>query len=142
MLNVPVAVNCWVVPAGAEGFAGVTVIDVNPAVDPVPVRFAVCGLLLALSVTVSVPVRLPTTVGVNVTLIVHLAFPATVVPQVMVWAKSPLTATLVIVSVVGRLLVRVTEIGLLVLPTVWLVNVIAPGDKVTSVMPDPVVLIV
>jgi len=48
----------------------------------------------------------------------------------------------VIVSVVGRLLVRVTEIGLLVLPTVWLVNVIAPGDKVTSVMPDPVVLIV
>jgi len=79
---------------------------------------------------------------VNVTLIVHLAFPATVVPQVLVWAKSPLTATLVIVSVVGRLLVRVTEIGLLVLPTVWLVNVIAPGDKVTSAMPDPVVLIV
>lgn len=95
-----------------------TAIEVNPAVVPVPVRLAVCGLLLALSVTVSVPDRLPTTVGVNVTLIVHFAFSATDAPQVLVWAKSPLTATLVMVSVVGRLLVRVTEIGLLVLPTV------------------------
>jgi hypothetical protein len=130
------------VPAGAEGFAGVIAIDVNPAVVPVPVRLAVCGLLPALSVTVSVPDRLPTTVGVNVTLMVHLALPSTDAAQVLVWAKSPLTATLVIVNVVGRLFVRVTEIGLLVLPTVWLVNVIAPGDKVTSAMPVPARLIV
>lgn len=32
---------------------------------PMPVREAVCGLLLALSVTVSVPVAVPVTVGVK-----------------------------------------------------------------------------
>jgi len=37
--------------------------------------------LLALSDTVSVPVRVLTTVGVNVTLIVHLLFAFSVPPQ-------------------------------------------------------------
>jgi hypothetical protein len=30
-LNVPVAVNCWVVPKGIAGLAGVTVIETNAA---------------------------------------------------------------------------------------------------------------
>ena len=76
-----------------------TAIEVNPAVDPVPVRPEVCGLLLPLSVTVSAPVRDPTMVGVNVTLIVHFALLASVVPQVLVCAKSPLTVTLLMVRV-------------------------------------------
>ena len=57
---------------------------------PVPIKLAVCGLLLALSVTVKVPLRVPVAVGVNVTLIVQLAPAATLVPQLLVCAKSPL----------------------------------------------------
>ena len=59
-------------------------------VTPDPVRLALCGLLLALSVTVRVPVRVPVAVGLKVTLIVQLDAAATLVPQVLVCAKSPL----------------------------------------------------
>jgi hypothetical protein len=41
-------------------------------VAPIPVREAVCGLLLAPSVTVSVPVAVPVAVGVKETLIVQV----------------------------------------------------------------------
>jgi hypothetical protein len=57
--KVPVAVNCWVPPTKRDAFCGVTESDLSPAMVPVPVRFAICGLLLALSVTVRVPVRVP-----------------------------------------------------------------------------------
>jgi len=40
---------------------------------PVPVRFAVCGLLLALSLTLNCPVLVPLCVGVNSTLTKQLA---------------------------------------------------------------------
>jgi len=40
--------------------------------QPVPVNDTVCGLPPALSVMVNVPVRAPTAVGANVTLIVHV----------------------------------------------------------------------
>ena len=59
---------------------------------PMPVSVAVCGLPLALSVTVKVPVRVPVVVGRKVTLIVHLAPAASELPQLLVWAKSPLSA--------------------------------------------------
>jgi hypothetical protein len=36
-VNVPVAVNCWVVPATREGFAGVTAIETNDAAVTVSV---------------------------------------------------------------------------------------------------------
>jgi hypothetical protein len=115
----------------------VTAIESKPAVDPVPDRPTVCGLLLPLSVTVSVPVREPTLVGVKVTLIVHRTPAATELPQVFVWAKSPTTETPVIASAVVRLLASVTESGLLVVPTVRLVNVSLLVDKVTALMPVP-----
>jgi hypothetical protein len=51
---------------------------------PVPVRLTLCGLLAALSVKVIAPVRVPTAVGVKVTLIVQLPAAATNVPQVLV----------------------------------------------------------
>jgi len=60
---------------------------------PVPVRLTVCGLLLALSVMVTVPVRDPAAVGVKVTVNVQLAPAATLEVQVFVEAgiaKSPL----------------------------------------------------
>jgi len=40
--------------------------------QPVPLNDTVCGLPPALSVMVNVPVRAPTVVGANVTLIVHV----------------------------------------------------------------------
>jgi hypothetical protein len=90
-----------VLPATTDGFAGVTAIEINPDVDPDPERLAVWGLLLPLSITVSVPLRAPVTVGVNVTLIVHFPLAPTLAPHVFVWAKSPLTLTLVIVNALG-----------------------------------------
>src|SRR5713101_6587422 len=79
---------------------------------PVPDRLAVCGLLVASSVTVNVPLRLPVAVGVKVTLIVEFAPAATDAPQLLVWAKSPLfapaMAMLVIVSAVLWEFVSVT----------------------------------
>jgi hypothetical protein len=69
----------------------------------VPVRFEACGLLLALSLTLSFPFLVPTTFGVNVTLIVHLPLAARLVVQVVAdTAKSP-----------------VVEIAMLVSATVW-----------------------
>ena len=50
---------------------------------PVPVRDAVCGELLALSVTASVAVRVPVVVGANFTLTVQCDFAAKLVPQVV-----------------------------------------------------------
>src|SRR5437764_13284601 len=56
---------------------------------PVPVRVAVCGLPVALSVTATVAVRVPEAAGVNVTLIAQLAPAATAVPQGLLPAKFP-----------------------------------------------------
>jgi len=41
---------------------------------PVPVRAAVCGLLLALSTTIIEPLAAPTVMGLNITFIVQDAF--------------------------------------------------------------------
>jgi hypothetical protein len=51
---------------------------------PVPLREIDCGLPEALSVIMIVPVRVPAAVGVNVTLIVQLAFTLIEAPQVLV----------------------------------------------------------
>jgi len=75
---------------------------------PVPERLALRVLGLALSVTVSEPVREPVAVGVKVTLIVHDALAARLAPQVLVCAKSPLTAMLEIASVALPGLLKVT----------------------------------
>jgi len=50
---------------------------------PVPVRFTVCGLLLALSAIESVAVITPVVAGVKVTLIVHEECPASDAAQVV-----------------------------------------------------------
>ena len=59
---------------------------------PVPLNCAVCGVFGALSLTVSLPVRAPSAVGVKVTEMVQLDFAANVLGdngQFEVWAKSP-----------------------------------------------------
>src|SRR6266852_1451084 len=52
---------------------------------PVPVRLTVCGLPLASSLMVMLPVRVPVAVGVKVTLMLQLAPAATALPQVLLW---------------------------------------------------------
>src|SRR5438874_444914 len=59
---------------------------------PVPDTTAVCGLLLALSVTVKIALRVPVAVGVKVTLMVHFPSPRTadvLGGQLLVCPKSP-----------------------------------------------------
>src|SRR5207302_1122473 len=79
---------------------------------PAPLRVTICGLPVALSVMVMAAVRLPAAPGVKLTLMVQLAPAATEVPQVSVWAKSPVlvpvTAMLETLSAPAPLLVRVT----------------------------------
>lgn len=51
---------------------------------PVPVKLIDWGLLAALSVIFTVPVRVPSAVGLNVTLMVQVAFTARELPHVLV----------------------------------------------------------
>jgi len=76
--------------------------------SPVPVRFTVCGLPAALSAIVIVPVQVPPAEGVKVTVTVQFAPAATLAPQVLVWAKSPLATILEIESGALPELVNVT----------------------------------
>lgn len=57
---------------------------------PEPLTAMLCGLLLALSVMVTVPDCTPVTVGENVTVILHWAPAAIEVPQVLVWLNGAL----------------------------------------------------
>jgi hypothetical protein len=59
---------------------------------PLPVKETTVGLLLALLVTVRLPVRDPPVVGLNPTLTVQDA-PTARVEQLLVWLKSPVAAT-------------------------------------------------
>lgn len=87
---------------------------------PVPVRFEVCGLLLALSLTLNLPVRVPVCFGVKVTSIEHLSLaPKLVVQVVDDTAKSPVVEIVMALSGTFWLLASVKVLGLLVVPTVW-----------------------
>ena len=86
------------------------------ATTPVPRRMTICGLAGASSEMLSVPLRVPLPVGVKETLIVQLLPTATLVPQLFVWVKSPLTAKLEIVTTPLPVLVRVMTCAPLELP--------------------------
>ena len=87
-----------------------------------PLKLTVCGLPLALSVSVRLPDRVPLAVGVKVTSTTQLAPAATgvlvlqVVPPAAM-AKSPVTAMLVKVKDPVPVLVTVTGLTALVVPT-------------------------
>jgi hypothetical protein len=83
---------------------------------PVPERLTVCGLPLALSAMLRVPLCVPLLAGVKPTLIVQTFPTATLVPQLFVWVKSPLTLMLEIVSASLPVSVSVTDWALLELP--------------------------
>ena len=85
--------------------------------SPTPVRLTVSGLLAASEVMVKSAVRVPKAVGVKVTSIVQLAPPATLLPQVLVWAKSPLSGPVIVMLVMVKgppVLLRVTVCATLV----------------------------
>ena len=77
-----------------------------------------CGLLFALSLTVNVPLAGPVTVGLNTMLKLQVLPLVSVVPQVLDdTANGPVVAKEIPVSVVGKLFLRFTFFGALVLPT-------------------------
>jgi hypothetical protein len=88
---------------------------------PVPVRVVVCGLLLALSTMVNVPVSGATVVGANDKTMVQFAPPANVlglagqVPPVRV--KLPLTAISLMVRGTAWTFVSVSVLAALVVPS-------------------------
>ena len=85
-----------------------------------------------MSVTVMAPVRPPCLVGVKVTLIRQLALATTELPQLFVWAKSPLAEMPVMFSVALPVLVKVTAFAALVVPTVCFAKVRLAGDRFTA----------
>src|SRR5947207_2041518 len=92
---------------------------------PLPASPTVSGLLLALLVTVKVPVRAPPAVGVNVTVTVQEP-PAAMDAQLLVWPKSPLVAMDATVA---------AELVGLATVTVWaaLVEPVATEPKLSAV---------
>jgi hypothetical protein len=56
------------------------VLRLTPGAVPVPLKLTTWGVLLALSLIVTEPVRRPVVVGVKVTSIVHVALDATEPP--------------------------------------------------------------
>jgi hypothetical protein len=87
------------------------------ALAPVPVRLTIWGLPLAVSVIVTLPVKVPVVVGVNVTLIVQAAPAATEEPQVLVSPKFVLAVIEVMEIAAVPVLLRVTTCAALVVPT-------------------------
>src|SRR5438876_11168640 len=84
---------------------------------PVPLRFTVCGLPLALSIIVRVPVALPLTMGWNVTLIVQFAAAANTAGQLFVCANGWPALMLEMFRLAVPVFVNVTGCGALVVPT-------------------------
>jgi hypothetical protein len=97
--------------------ANVSEVEVNPNAagsTPVPLKLIVCGLPVPEDVTVIAPVRVPAAVGVKVTVMVHVAFCASVDRQLLVWLKSPVAADTAIVLTAPLFAVSVTDCEALV----------------------------
>jgi hypothetical protein len=95
------------------------------------VPFKLIACVPAPSMMVTAPVRTLAAVGVNVTITVQVPLDAMGLPQVFVWAKSPLAVTLVIVRLLVPLLMRVTLCDALVVLTTWLPNVSVATESCT-----------
>src|SRR2546427_7267990 len=109
----------------------------GPEGVPVPIKLITWGLPPASSGMVMAPARVPMAVGAKLTLIVQLAFAATLPPfaQVVPGAgtKSPLETTLVMVNVALPMLVSVAVCGALIVPSGWAVaKVRLRGDSITA----------
>jgi hypothetical protein len=119
VVPVLVTVTVWV---GAEAPTTVPAKDrldgfgltIGPGATPVPDSGT--ELVIPAAVTVSVPVREPLAAGRNVTLTVHDAPAAMLLPQLFVWVKSPVIATEVTGAAALPLFVTVTACAALAPP--------------------------
>jgi len=85
---------------------------------PSPESETICGLSVALSTMTSVPALPPAALGVNVTVMVQFAPPATLLPQLLLARKSLLALIEEMASVPPPLVVSVTDCPELLLPTI------------------------
>ena len=103
---------------------------------PVPLIAALCGLPAALSVILTVDDRLPVLLGVNVTLIVQLAFAASEPGQLLVCEKSPELPLDILMLVTDSeafpALLSVIDCGVLAMPACWLPKLRLAGDRFTT----------
>lgn len=105
---------------------------------PVPPRATVCGLVMALSVKVRLPLAAPSADGVNVIPTVQFPLAAMLAPQVFVaTANGPVASMPLTLIVELRRLVTVTERVALVLPTAILPKLRLVTENVTGPTPDP-----
>jgi hypothetical protein len=88
--------------------------------------------------TASEPLCPPATIGVKVTLMVQEAAAASGLTQLWVRAKFPVVVMLLMVRGPSPLLVSVTGLGALVVPSVWFPKLRLVGDMLTAGMPVPV----
>ena len=110
---------------------------------PVPLRLTVCGLLVAVSVKLRVPVAGPVALGVNVTPTVQLAPPARLDPQVLLAMAKPAVVTMLEKPREAIWwLVRVTVLAELVLPTTTVPKLKPVLESVAGALPAPVRLTV
>jgi hypothetical protein len=105
---------------------------------PVPVRLDVCGLPMALSATLSVPVRVPVAVGVNTRLMVQFDFAARLLVHVVEETlKSPVVEIEMPVRPTACLLASVNTLAGLDTPTFSAGNVLEAGVSVACTPPVP-----
>jgi hypothetical protein len=103
---------------------------------PVPDSATAWGLLVALSVKVSVPVTEPRIVAVNVTLTPHVLLGTSVAPQVVEeTAKLALAVMLLMLSVPVPLFLSITLLAELVLLTTSLPKFSDVGESETALAP-------
>jgi hypothetical protein len=107
--------------------------NATAGVTPVPVRLTLCGLPLALSVMVSDALRVPDADGVNVTVIMQPFCATRLLPQLLVWAKSPEFVPLMLMfemsNVAFPVFERITVWGALVVPVFCWLNVRLDVEK-------------
>src|SRR5690606_28441893 len=98
----------------------------------VPLKTALCGLPAAFDAMLSAPLRTPGAMGMNATLIVHVARGASVAPQVFVCPKSPDVAMLVMSSVAPPVFCKVSACDAEIVPTSRLPKPSEPGLNDTA----------
>jgi hypothetical protein len=96
----------------------------------VPLNVAACGLLLALSTTVSDPEAAPVVLGLNVAVIVQEALEPSDVGQLLVSENGPVTVMLLTAKDCPELLVKLKACGMLILPAATLPKLTSAGESV------------
>src|SRR5213593_2962406 len=123
-------------PIASEPNARLAGVRVTLEAVPVPVRVTLCGLPTALSVIATLALRLPVAVGLNATVIVHVAFAARVAGQSFACVKSPgfapVRPTLVMVSEAVPVFLSVDVCDVLVEPTTCEAKARLAGVSVTA----------